>query len=219
MDILAPWSLATYLPLNGFHPLYRSLIRVRARDVRFITPRKLEFASFSRLVGPEGHLAKVDLASPDWITSLGGKLQFQKFVAAHGIEEIWLQSNLSGDVELHHTAPLTRGDRPFLLHCEAFLPIFLPFFQPGIELELDQAKVDAIRAFYRDMFESRNCLAIVSHLPETLNQISSFFESSIIDSKLVSMPVGLDTPRDPGAPIRAPTPSPRSRCRHRWDSR
>ena len=44
-------------------------------------------------------------------------------------------SILPGDIELHHTAPITRGDRPFFQHCESFLPVFLPFLQQGTQPE------------------------------------------------------------------------------------
>lgn len=190
MHILAPWSLASYIPFDGFHPLYRSLACIREPGLRVVAPKLPGFDQFRDLVGPASYRDENGVPAPEWVSSLNNKLMFQKFVKARGADDIWLQSNLSGDVELHHTAPTTRGDRPFLFHCESFLPIFFPFLKPDIEP--DRAKVEAIRAFYRDLFEAENCLGLVSHVPETLTQISEFFQSSIIDDKLVSMPIGLD---------------------------
>jgi glycosyltransferase involved in cell wall biosynthesis len=190
MDILAPWSLASYIPSKGFNPLYRGLARVREPGVRIVAPKMPGFDQFRELIGPASHRDTNGVSAPEWASSLDSKLMFHEFIKEHGADDVWLQSHLSGDVELHHTAPATRGDRPFLFHCESFLPIFFPFLKHGIEPT--SARTDAIRKFYRDLFESENCLGIVSHVPETLTQISDFFQSSIIDDKLVSMPIGLD---------------------------
>jgi len=191
MDILAPWSLASYIPFNGFHPLYRSLACVRAPDVRFVAPKVPGFDQYRELIGPAGYRDGNGLPTPEWVGSLDSKLMFQEFIKERGADDVWLQSNLSGDVELHHTAPATSGDRPFLFHCESFLPIFFPFLKQGIESTKE--RTEAVRRFYRDLFEGENCLGIVSHIPETLTQISEFFQSSIIDDKLVGMPIGLDS--------------------------
>lgn len=191
MDILAPWSLASYIPFNGFQPLYRSLACIREPGLRIVAPKVPGFDQFRELIGPASYRDTNGLPAPEWVGSLDSKLMFQEFVKERGADDIWLQSNLSGDVELHHTAPVTRGDRPFLFHCESFLPIFFPFLQQDVEP--NAAKTDAIRRFYCDLFEGENCLGIVSHIPETLSQISEFFQSSIIDDKLVSMPIGLDS--------------------------
>jgi glycosyltransferase involved in cell wall biosynthesis len=190
MDILAPWSLSTYIPLNGFHPLYRSVARIRAPDLRIVAPKKLTFEDFRGLMSRGFFDGKLALPLPDWAIDLDNSLPFDQFLQAHSAEEILLQSNLSGDVELHHTAPVTGGNRPFVLHCESFLPVFFPFFQQGVEL--DKTSVGKTRNFYRKLFESNHCLGIVSHVPETLDQISHFFHSDIIDDKLVAMPIGLD---------------------------
>lgn len=188
MRVLAPWSLSTYLPLNGFHPLYRSLASVSFRELRFTVPRT-PGPDLVRHLGQYGlyHSRSFDLAAPDWAKN---EDLFDSF-ASSSPEELWLQSNLSGDVELHHTAPATLGNRQFVLHCESFLPTFFPFFQQGVSPETSQ--VPKVRRFYRKLFESPNCRAIFSHIPETLSQFSSFFESEIIDRKLAHVPSGIDT--------------------------
>jgi glycosyltransferase involved in cell wall biosynthesis len=190
MDILAPWSLSSFIPLNSFHPLHRSLPELRAGDARIIVPKIPGYYEFAKLLELGIFRKGFDLPVPGWAEGLADKRMFHEFVAAHGAKDIWLQSNLSGDVELIHTAPVTLGERPFLMHCESFLPIFFPFFQQGSELE--ETKVDSIRTFYRAIFENPNCLGIASYMSDTLAQLSDFFQSGIIDGKLIPMPIGLD---------------------------
>lgn len=199
MNILAPWSLCAYYPLNGFHPLYRSISRLGSGEGRLLVPRKLGFKEFRRLL-------EIGLLSYPAIPQLphkfDGELFYDEFVSSHGADELLIKSVLPADVELHHTAPITVGDRPFLLHCESFLPIFFPFFQQGTDF--DRSRVESVRRFYRSLFENRNCLAIVSHIPDTLRQISEFFESGVIDKKLKALPIGLDQQYIAGSVSKSP---------------
>lgn len=186
MNILAPWSLSSYLPLQGFQPLYRSLGNARNSDLRVFTPKPPGADQIWGLPHAASVWHKFGVATPAWAGSLDARLMFHDFVEAHGRHDLWLQSNLSGDLELHHTAPVTRGDRPFALHCESFDRIFFPFMGKSTGAH------EQVRAFYRALFEGPNCRTIISHLPTTLAQISDFFQSGIIDDKLVGMPVGID---------------------------
>lgn len=190
MDFLAPWSLGSYLPLGGFHPLFRSLAGLPAGAGRVVVPRVPGREEFDKLAAT-GLYGKTPpaLAEPAWCRAADSPL-LRDFVSAHGASDLWLQSNLSADVELHHTAPATLGDRPFLLHCQSFLPMFLPFFQP--DAAPDPTRAAAVQDFYRALLESPNCLAILSPSPDTLGEIADFFASAAIEAKLVEVPLGLD---------------------------
>ncbi len=190
MNILAPWSLSSYITLGGFDPLYRALLSHREPGLRVFAPRTPGLDELQKLVDFDFFGTRpFSLAPPRWAVGMGGL--FEEFSEAHGARDLWLQAHLPGDIELHHTAPVTSGDRPFVLHCESFLAVFFPFFQK--ETDFNPARVERIRTFYRNLFENENCLAVISHLPQTLEQFSLFFLSHVIDKKLVGVPIGLDS--------------------------
>src|SRR5579859_8152717 len=146
--VLLPWNLGSYQAMNGFHPLLRDWLALQAN---------------------------VDLIRPDWGHELAAPIGLEADEAAleHGLGPIfarpearrffsvvefeWL-ARLSTQVEFHHTVPFTSATRPFVFHCEAMAPIFMPFVLQGTaDLHPEFAHLLAI---YRRLFESEHCLAI-----------------------------------------------------------
>ncbi len=95
---------------------------------------------------------------------------------------------LPGDIEFNHTALFPSLTRPFVFHCEAFAPVFLPLTQQGIGDFPNPAK---LKAHYRSILASPLCLAIFSHLPETLQSFELFFNDPEISEKLRLSRIGL----------------------------
>lgn len=188
MNLLLPWSLSTYVPLDGFKFRYRSLASLKSSNTRLLTPRKPGPLEYREITEWGLFRENFVLPAPGWVHP---ELQdmFYRFAESHGKRELWFQANLTGDAELHHTAPVTLGERPFFLHCESFLPIFSPFFEEG---PLDRQKLADVRSLYGRLFESEACLGIASHLKDTIRQLKEFFQSPAIEDRLMHMPIGLD---------------------------
>lgn len=197
MSVALPWSLSHYIPLNGFHPLYRALIDHAPQDVlpyawdnvklyeRFASDDAVRDAVLRAAqrqhdedsAHPEGTVAR---AYYDYI----------------GPPNRVLTGELIGDLEFHHTAPFPSLTRPFVFHCESFAPVFLPFAEQGSD---GLPRHEALREHYRRVLGHPLCLGIFSHIPETLNNLSRFFSDAAIDRRLHSSRIGLSANRvNPG---------------------
>lgn len=189
LRVAVPWGLSRYMPLNGFHPLYQPLFDANprlefsavdlpalARALRHSPWFAAECARRSQSLARELMNAAPDL---DLLAAFIGNIT---------PEELWAASDLPGDIELHHTSPNTAGLRPFVLHCESFLPVFFPFFQQGAGGLEDHA---GVRQLFRSILGSPACIAILSHIPGTLSEISSFFGDAAIDARLGQTRVGI----------------------------
>lgn len=190
LEIIAPWSLSTYIPLNGFHPLYRSLASATDRRANLLTPRIPGPSEYSQLMERGDYSGHVYPRIPPWVRGAEASVLFHEYINRLNAQEITFLSNLPGDIELHHTAPMTAGDRPFFLHVESFVPTFFPWLNQG--KDHDRGSVEKVRRLYASLFESPLCLGIASHLQETLDQLSHFFRNSTIEEKLILSPIGLD---------------------------
>ncbi len=188
-SVAVPWSLSHYIPLNGFHPLYRALFDNRPES---ITINAWDNVELSQVLRENSELrAKVVNSISAQRKMLHSKVKSN--LAAQYIDEyfppnIALTSLLPGDIEFHHTAPFPCLMRPFVFHCESFAPIFFPFSHQG---EGKLMSPDALRKHYQRIFGDPLCLGIFSHIPETLSDISNFFDSPEIDAKLYPSKIGL----------------------------
>lgn len=189
LTLAVPWNNSSYIACNGFHPLYKPLFD---NDEPTINLSVIDEFSFSKQLLNEMYLSSIVNDVDDFkkvnIEKWVGDPIAEKFINYININELWLTHNIPGDIELHHTSPLTSCSRPFVLHCESFLPIFMPFAYQGIGFIDD---IDKVRTFYKKIFSSEQCLGIYSHLQVTLDQISQFFNDEKIDLKLKLTKIGL----------------------------
>ena len=190
LQIAIPWNNSSYIPCNGFHPLYQSLFdESQCLDITFNVIDEPEFA---RLLLDEKYLESISGDVERLKKHLEEKWETypiaKEFLDHVSVDDLWLTSQLPGDIEFHHTSPLTTGDRPFIFHCESFLPIFMPFAYQGKGFMRRQ---DELREFYGAMLADDNCQGIYSHLQTTLDQISRFFNNNKIDAKLGLTRIGL----------------------------
>lgn len=190
IEIAVPWNNASYLPCNGFHPLYQALFDdPENTSVKFNVVDELELANklsrnnFYSTIFPEVTQLHDKLTNKWKQYELGE--EFLRHVSA---EDFWMTSSIPGEIELHHTSPLSSGERPFVLHCESFLPVFMPFAHQG------RGRINnhqAIRTFYRALLADDICVGIYSHLPETLDDFMRFFHDAKLESKLHLSRTGL----------------------------
>jgi glycosyltransferase involved in cell wall biosynthesis len=189
LNVAVPWSLSHYIPLNGFHPLYRGLFDHAPEHVTLSAwdnvklDRRLR--SDVRIREALLYKAKAEQRHSDQLPS--------KSIAKEYQEYLWppnkvLTTELMGDIEFHHTAPFPSLQRPFVFHCEMFAPVWFPFSQQGSGV---LQRTGEIRDHYRSLFSSPLCLGISSHVPETLESLSRFFSDPNIDSKLFLSRIGL----------------------------
>ena len=197
LKVAVPWSLSHYIPLNGFHPLYRALfdhapdtIALHAWDnvrlyrrFRADTPIRHALVEKAKAIrGRFDHLVKNSIA--------------EKYQDYFWPPNQVLTTELLGDIEFHHTAPFPSLQRPFVFHCEMFAPLFFPFAHQGTG-GLDCS--GEIREHYRNILGNPLCLGIWSHIPETIQSISHFFSDPIIDRKLFHSRIGLSASSLPDA--------------------
>lgn len=189
LKVAVPWALSHYIPLNGFHPLYRALFDHVPSHVELIAWDNV--ALYERLSS--------DSAVRDWLVAdMKRQATLYKRTVRDPIakkyEEYWgtpnryLTAALIGDVEFHHTAPFPSLRRPFVLHCEMFAPLLFPFSHQGKDMP---KTIGTLREHYRKILSNDLCLGIVSHIPDTLSAISRFFSDSRIDVKLMGSRIGL----------------------------
>lgn len=208
LSIAVPWSLSHYIPLNGFHPLYRALFDQ--------TPSSIELHAWDNVklhkrFGRDIEIRDVVLRAANEEKSRLRKLDTQSFAKAYQ-DYFWppnqaLTKGLAGDIEFHHTAPYPSLKRPFVFHCESFAPVFLPFAQQGSG---EFKNHEELREHYRRIFANPLCLGIFSHIPETLESLSRFFSDANIDRKLFSSKIGLSLKAiaDPDLPEKPPLSRP-----------
>src|SRR3989338_5732272 len=189
LSVAVPWSLSHYIPLNGFHPLYRALFDQAPSSVELHAWDNVKLHNrFERDI----EIRNIVLRA---VNEENGRL---KKLAGQSIEKAYqdyfwppnhaLTDMLAVDIEFHHTAPYPSLKRPFVFHCESFAPVFLPFAQQGGGEFKNHEK---LRNHYRRIFENPLCLGIFSHIPETLENLSRFFSNADIDRKLFKSKIGL----------------------------
>ena len=170
LNVAVPWSLSHYIPLNGFHPLYRALfdhtpknITLSAWDnVRLYHRFRSDIPTRTKLVN-----------QAEGLNSVGGR----EPVAKRHLEYFWppnqvLTAELPGDIEFHHTAPFPSLSRPFVFHCESFAPVLIPFAHQGSGSLDDPLEV---REYYRSIFASQLCLVFFLIYPKLSKRSASFF--------------------------------------------
>lgn len=167
--LVVPWNTSNYMRSNAFHPIYESYL---------LNTKSLTFHK------PEPHLFtnKTD-ADHKQITQ---KFWNKSYVNFFSLGQISAISNKHRFIEFHHTVPLVDGTKPFIFHCESFLPIFMPTAFQGSANPKDLANVKQI---YQKLFCSNECLAIFSHVPLTLSEIDLFFDDERISQKLIYIPL------------------------------
>jgi len=186
MNILLPWNLSYFMPLNGFHPLYRGILGYKGEHRLIVPKHDLKYSQFQYLTKQGCYNGKID-DDLWWLSDLEEDLK-EDFFKLFPKREINFTSYLPGDIEFLHTAPITKGDRPFVVHLESFLPFFMPFSFQG------ESGIASTLLKVRDSYKKlllKNCIAIVSHNKFTLKELSHFFNDSKIDALLKYIPIGV----------------------------
>lgn len=189
LNVAVPWSLSHYIPLNGFHPLYRALFDHTPGSVNL---HAWDNVKLHRRVRSDAKMREALLSKAKAEKHHSRRL-VRESIARIYREYLWppnhvLTTELTGDIEFHHTAPFPSLKRPFVFHCESFAPVLFPFAQQGSG---DVAQHEEIKEHYRRILANPLCLGIFSHIPETLQSLHQFLSDPIIDRKLFLSRIGL----------------------------
>lgn len=189
LSVAVPWGLSHYIPLNGFHPLYRALVDHAPSSVELHAWDNVKlYNRFENDVETRDIVLRAANEKKSRLTELGDQSVEKTYQEYFWPPNQTLTEKLVGDIEFHHTAPFPTLKRPFVFHCESFAPIFFPFSQQGSG---EFKNYEELRDHYRQIFANPLCLGIFSHIPETLKSISHFFSDTDIDQKLFSSRIGV----------------------------
>ncbi|MEO7861702.1 MAG: hypothetical protein ABIU05_14950 [Nitrospirales bacterium] len=209
LKVAVPWGLSHYIPLNGFHPLYRALFDHAPANINLFA---WDNVKLHRRVCSDAKMRAALLNKAKAEQHHSERLARESSARAYR-EYLWppnyvLTTELMGDIEFYHTVPFPSLKRPFVFYCESYAPVLFPFAQQGTgSLE----RHEEIREHYQSIFANPLCLGIFSHIPETLQALSQFFSDPIIDQKLFRSRVGLSekTVLDPTLPQKTALSRPR----------
>jgi len=184
-----PWSLSHYIPLNGFHPLYRALLDQAPSTIKVSA---WDNVALSKRLAEDPNLQVALTMAARENARLSKQADAKDLGSRHhdivSPTDRVLLDLLAGDIEFHHTAPFPSFKRPFILHCESFAPIFFPFSRQGSGNFSGQKD---IREYFKEIFSNPLCLGVFSHMPETLESLRKFFPYGEIEEKLINSRVGL----------------------------
>ncbi|MEP6889787.1 MAG: hypothetical protein ABI955_03705, partial [Nitrospirota bacterium] len=169
LKVAVPWGLSHYIPLNGFHPLYRALFDHAPANINLFA---WDNVKLHRRVCSDAKMRAALLNKAKAEQHHSERLARESSARAYR-EYLWppnyvLTTELMGDIEFYHTAPFPSLKRPFVFYCESYAPVLFPFAQQGTgSLE----RHEEIREHYQSIFANPLCLGIFSHIPETLQAL------------------------------------------------
>ncbi|BFU90072.1 MAG: hypothetical protein NTAFB01_12590 [Nitrospira sp.] len=189
LHVAVPWNLSHYIPLDGFHPLYRALFDHVPDHVELYA---WDNVRLYRKFRDDAAVRRTVIEKAKWEEHRHDRLDRNCIAQAYQ-EYFWppdrvLTTALEGDLEFHHTAPFPSLTRPFVFHCESFAPVLFPFAQQGSG---SVENYEELKEHYRSIFSNPLCLGIFSHVPDTLHALRLFLSDSTIDGKLFSSRAGL----------------------------
>lgn len=189
LHVAIPWSLSHYIPLDGFHPLYRALFDHVPDHVKLYA---WDNVRLYRKFRDDAVVRRTVLEKAKWEERRHDRRD-RSSIAKTYQEYFWppdhvLTTALEGDLEFHHTAPFPSLTRPFVFHCESFAPVLFPFAQ---QESGSVEHYEELKEHYKNIFSHPLCLGIFSHVPDTLHALRLFLPDSTIDRKLFSSRTGL----------------------------
>ena len=144
-----PWNAPGLQRFNGDHPLPGSLIADYPGYSFDFALSPTDAANIHR-AQEEANALRRDLSG---LTPMPVAADIDEFVVSRGLQT---QAMMLAPCDLHflHTAPLTHGRTPWILHIEEMITLFAPFVWHGISANVEIRKVPAYR-FVRRMLESQ----------------------------------------------------------------
>lgn len=181
-----PWAAPDLHRFNGDHPLPASLI-AEYPGYRFdvtLSPANADNAARACVAADRlrGELKSLTPALPapaidEFIASRGTETQAMMFAPC--------------DVQFLHTAPLTLGATPWMLHIEEMITLFAPFVWHGTSANVNIRELPAFR-MVRHLLQQPACRAVFSHLSHSAAFLPVLFESEVLAAKVHHVPLGIE---------------------------
>ena len=170
-----PWNAPGLQRFNGDHPLPGSLIADYPGYSFDFALSPTDAANIHR-AQEEANALRRDLSG---LTPMPVAADIDEFVVSRGLQT---QAMMLAPCDLHflHTAPLTHGRTPWILHIEEMITLFAPFVWHGISANVEIRKVPAYR-FVRRMLESPSCRGVFSHLTHSRDFLPVLFDSEALE--------------------------------------
>jgi|GEM_PF-2044916 len=181
-----PWHAPGLQRFNGDHPLPGSLIAGYPGYNFDFALSPADAANIQR-AQQEANALRRDLAG---LTPVPVASDIDEFVVSRGLQT---QAMMLAPCDLHflHTAPLTHGRTPWILHIEEMITLFAPFVWHGISANVDIRQVPAYR-FVKRLLESPVCRGVFSHLTHSRDFLPVLFESEALARKVHHIPLGVE---------------------------
>lgn len=181
-----PWNAPGLLRFNGDHPLPGSLIADYPGYSFDFTLSPANAANIRRAQDEANALRQAlgGLTPPPVATDI------EEFVVSRGLQT---QAMMLHPCDLHflHTAPMTHGRIPWVLHIEEMVSLFAPFVWHGTSANVDIRKTPSYR-MVKHLLEAPACRAVFSHLTHSRDWLPTLFESEILAKKVHHVPLGVE---------------------------
>lgn len=181
-----PWNAPGLQRFNGDHPLPGSLIADYPGYSFDFALSPADAPNIHR-AQEEANALRRDLSG---LTPMPVAADIDEFVVSRGLQT---QAMMLAPCDLHflHTAPLTHGRTPWILHIEEMITLFAPFVWHGISANVEIRKVPAYR-FVRRMLKSPSCRGVFSHLTHSRDFLPVLFDSEALAGKVHHIPLGVE---------------------------
>lgn len=183
--VSTPLNASVFLEANGFHPIYQSLLFSNEK-LAFNVP---DLTSVSNLIysNQKQIRRQNEIIVAEKLEYLGVSDVTRDYLNYYYRDEGFLLAENQGDVEFSHTIPLSSGRRPWIFHCESFMPIFMPNLVEGGGSNWSPE----LHEMYLKILEDPLLTFIGSHLDVTLQNLRDVFQSTIINQKLVKTSISI----------------------------
>ena len=186
LRIGVPWNAPGLHRFNGDHPLPASLIAdYPGYSFDFtLTPAD---APHIREATADADALRQALRA---LTPTPSVELVEEFVVSRGLQT---QAMMLAPCDLHflHTAPLTLGTKPWILHIEEMITLFAPFVWHGTSANVNIRDLPAYR-MVKHLLEADACRAVFSHLKHSAEFLPVLFDSPKLAAKVRHVPLGLE---------------------------
>ncbi|MBV8534126.1 MAG: glycosyltransferase family 4 protein [Alphaproteobacteria bacterium] len=181
-----PWNAPGLHRFNGDHPLPSSLI-ADYPGYRF---------DFTLSPADAAHIKDATAAAAglrkrlQTLTPAPSAELIEEFIVSRGLQT---QAMMLAPCDLHflHTAPLTLGVKPWILHIEEMITLFAPFVWHGTSANVNIRELPAYR-MVKQLLEAPACRAVFSHLRHSYEFLPVLFDSEALAAKVHHIPLGLE---------------------------
>lgn len=181
-----PWNAPGLFRFNGDHPLPSSLI-ADYPGYRFDYTLSPADAAHIREASAASDKLRRELRA---LTPTPSTEMVDEFIVSRGLQT---QAMMLAPCDLHflHTAPLTLGTKPWIIHIEEMITLFAPFVWHGTSANVRIRDLPAYRMI-RYLLEAPACRAVFSHLKHSADFLPVLFDSEQLKAKVHHIPLGIE---------------------------